>query len=128
MTLPPPPKTPNIWKTLAIVLLVVVIILGAIVGILSTNLPSTNQGTGTNNQVQVSGSIQEQNPSKIAFVSISKTISTSAIITNGQYSVVLVGNQSYTVGVGYTDSYGDTQIAYYSIYVPSGVTTYTANF
>ena len=128
MSNPPPPKTPNIWKTLAIVLLVVVIILGAIIGILSTNLLSTNQGTGTNNQVQVSGSIQEQNPSKIYFVNLDKTISTSAIITNGQYSVVLVGNQSYAVGVGYTDSYGDTQIAVYSTYVPSGVTTYTANF
>jgi uncharacterized protein YpmS len=58
MTLPPPPKTPNTWKTLAIVLLAVVIIMGAIVGILSTNLLSTNQGTGTNNQVQVSGTVQ----------------------------------------------------------------------
>jgi hypothetical protein len=130
MTLPPPPKTPNIWKTLAIVLLVVVIILGAIVGILSTNLPSTNQGTGTNNQVQVSGSIQEQNPTEIYFVSFSKTISTSAIITNGQYSVVLVGNQSYAVMVTYQPNdgvYSSTSNSY-TIYIPSGVTTFTANF
>jgi hypothetical protein len=128
MTLPPPRKTTNIWKTLAIALLVVVIILGAIVGILSTNLLSTNQGTGTNNQVQVSGTIQEHDPTAIYFGSISETVFTSAVITNGHYSVVLVGNQSYVVRVAFRDDNGTPQDDNYAIYVPSGVTTFTANF
>jgi len=130
MTLPPPPKIPNSWKTLAIALLVVVIILGVIVGVILTNQPSTNQGAGTNNQVHVSGTIQEQSPTEIIFVSLDKTVTTSAIITNGQYNVVLLGNQSYAVAVEYqTNGNGVYSTSNsYTIYVPSGVTTFTANF
>lgn len=114
-------KVNKIIVTGIVIGLVIGLALGIFIGIII--LP-TQTGVGTNNQVQVSGTIQEQNPSKIYFVSISKTISTSAIITNGQYSVVLVGNQSYAVLV----SYEDTQDATYTIYVPSGVTTFTADF
>ena len=121
MTFPPPPKTPNIWKTLAIVLLAVVIIMGAIVGILSTNLLSTNQGTGTNNQVQVSGTVQEFQIGIIQFQNLNRTIKTSAPIIDGKYSVLLVGGQSYDVTIKGTYNY-------YSVYVPSGVATFTANF
>jgi hypothetical protein len=123
MALPPQPKTPNSWKTLVIVLLVVVIIMGVIVGILSTN-----QGKLANNQVKVSGSIQEHDPNTIYFASISKTVATSSIITNGHYSVVLVGNQSYAVIVAFRDDNGTPQEDNYALYVPSGVTTFTANF
>ena len=90
---------------------------------------TSTSGTGTPNQVTVSGSIQEQNPSGISFSSIvgsRQTVVTSGLITNGQYSVVLVGNQSYSVRVTY--STGATESAGYSIYVPSGVSTFTANF
>ncbi len=47
MTLPPPPKALNIWKILTIVLLAVVIIIGAIVGILATNHGTFNPATPT---------------------------------------------------------------------------------
>ncbi len=133
MTLPPPPKTTNIWKTLAIALLVVVIIMGAIVGILSTNRPSANQGTGTNNQVSVSGTVQNGVAgSKLYFTNLDGTIQTIATVTNGQYSVLLVGGQSYAVS-----SYGFGSIVdgkFYpqsnanNFYVPSGVNTFTKNF
>ena len=133
MTLPPPPKKSNIWKTLAIALLVVVIILGAIVGVLSTNLLHTNQGTGTNNQVQVSGTVQNGvDGDKLYFTNLDGTIQTIATITNGQYSVLLVGGQSYAVS-----SYGFGSIVdgkFYpqstanNFYVPSGVTTFIKNF
>ena len=132
MTLPPPPKTPNIWKTLAIALLVVVIIMGAIVGILSTNLLSTNQGTGTNNQVQVSGTVPDRTSGTIYFSNLDGTIQTSASITNGKYSVLLVSGQSYTAShissVGHIiDGTFYPYINYNEFYVPSGVTTFTEN-
>ncbi len=133
MTLPPSKKS-NIWKILAIALLVVVIIMGAIVGVLSINRPSANQGDSNhgfppvNNQVQVSGTIQEQSPTEIFFVSLDRTVTTSAIITNSQYSVVLVGNMSYGIEVTYTNIDGYSESTTYSLYVPSGVTTFTANF
>jgi hypothetical protein len=90
-------------------------------------------GVGTNNQVQVSGTIQEENASEISFSSIigsSQKVQTSAIITNGQYSVVLVGNQSYDVVVAYPSVYEPSENNYnsYTIFVPSGVTTFSANF
>jgi hypothetical protein len=161
MTIPPPPKTPNIWKTLAIVLLVVVIIMGAIVGILSANLLSTNQGTpnqgtptptpsptltptatptatpqqtgtGTNNQVQVSGTVPDRTSGTLYFANLDGTFQTSTSITNGEYSVLLVGGQSYTVShissVGHIiDNTFYPYINYNEFYVPLGVTTFTEN-
>lgn len=114
--------------------LIIGLLLGFFIAVLfisPSGILPVKTGTGTNNQVTVSGSIQEQNPSDISFSSIigsSQTVATSGLITNGQYSVVLVGNQSYSVAVQYINSYGNTESAYYSIYVPSDVTTFTANF
>ena len=108
--------------------LIVVLVLGVFIGVLFISPSKTS--AGKNNQVQVSGTIQEQNPNEIYFVSFSKIISTSDIITNGQYSVVLVGNQSYDVVVAYPCVYEPSENNYnsYTIFVPSDVTTFTANF
>jgi hypothetical protein len=100
------------------------LVLGVFIGLSIS--PSTKTVAETNNQVKVSGTIQEQNPSEIYFFSISQTVQTSAIITNGQYSVVLLGNQSYGVTVTYNIDNDLTNS--YTLYVPSGVTTFTANF
>jgi hypothetical protein len=104
-----------------------------------TKLNSTLQGllnisgAGVNNQVQVSGNISERLPSEIDFSSFANIngsyIRTSCLITNGQYSVLLVGGQSYDIivywlEVGFTIPTSST----YSLYVPLGVTTFTANF
>lgn len=132
MTLPPPPKTPNIWKTLAIVLLAVLIIMGAIVGILSTNLLSTNQGTGTNNQVKVSGNVPDKTSGTLYFTNLNDTFQTSTSITNSKYSVLLVGGQSYAVSIisggGNTiDGQFFPYKNYNVFYVPLGVSTFTEN-
>jgi hypothetical protein len=78
--------------------------------------------------VRVSGAISENQPKGISFSSLAQVngsyIQTGCLITNGEYSVVLVGGQSYRVDV----SYGTIYWNYYTIYVPSGVTTFTANF
>ena|SRR5208282_4815033 len=113
-----------------VIVLVVGLIVGLVVGVfigLSIS-PSAKTVAETNNDVTVSGTIQEQNPNEISFSGVSSTVQTSAIITNGQYSVVLLGNQSYNIVVSYTDSYGNSQTAYYSLFVPSGVTTFHADF
>jgi predicted PurR-regulated permease PerM len=104
-----------------------------------TKLNSTLQGllnmsgAGVNNQVQVSGTTQEEHPSEMYFSSLGlvngSRIQTSSLITNGQYSVVLVGGQSYDVRIYYQPvGYTYPPSRPYSIYVPSGVTTFTANF
>jgi hypothetical protein len=102
-----------------------------------TSLNSTLQGllnvsgAGTHNQVQVSGNISERLPSKIDFYSNipSSQIQTSSLITDGKYSVVLVGGQSYSVFVYWLEvgSIIPTNSTY-SLYVPLGITTFTANF
>jgi hypothetical protein len=107
--------------------------LGAIVGILSINPASTKQGTGTNNQVTVSGTVQNGvDGAKLYFTNLDGTIQTIATITNGQYSVLLVGGQSYAVdsyGFGSTvDGKFYPQSNANNFYVPSGVTTFTKNF
>jgi len=133
MTLPPPPKTPNSWKILTIVLLVVVIIMGAIVGILlSTNLLSTKQGTGTNNQVEVSGNVPDKTSGTLYFSNLNGTFQTSVSVTNSEYSVMLLGGQSYAVSVvsGGGNTIDGTFYPYmnYNVfYVPLGVSTFTEN-
>lgn len=108
------------------------LVLGVFIGIMFIS-PSSKTVAETNNQVQVSGSIQEQNPIEISFSSIygsSQTIQTSSVITNGQYSVLLIGDQSYSVIVTYETAlfpYYSANMSY-SLYVPPHVTTYTANF
>lgn len=96
------------------------------------NLNSTLQGllnmsgAGINNQVQMSGAIQETITGKVYLDETGgQYIQTFSLIVNGQYSVLLVGGYSYNVYI--YDSNGNSKGSY-SIYVPSGVTTFTANF
>jgi len=81
-------------------------------------------GSGMGNLVQVSGTIHAvQNGTIIFFDSndiYSSDVTVSGNITNGQYSVLLVGGKSYNVE---TDKAG-----YYLLYVPTDVTTFNVNF
>jgi hypothetical protein len=115
------------------------IIIGVVIGLavglvlgfslsLVINLPSTiNKGVGTNNQVQVSGTVDLTglgNVNTLYFLDLNGTIETSAPIINGHYSVLLIGGQSYKVF-----DYSTAKITSYSdfnpFYVPLGVTTFT---
>lgn len=92
------------------------------------NLNSTLQGllnmsgAGVSNQVQVSGTVSVTQTGTIDFTSLNGTIKSSVPIANGQYSILLVGGQSYNVRVH------NTHYDYYLLYVPLGVATFTANF
>jgi len=92
-----------------------------------TNLNSTLQnllnmsGAGVSNQVQVSGNVSITQTGTIQFTSLDTTVESSAPITNGKYSILLVGGQSYHV-------YVLRPYTIYSLYVPLGVTTFTGNF
>jgi hypothetical protein len=83
-------------------------------------------GIGTKNQVQVSGSVSQTQAGDIEFTSLNGTISTTALIFSYHYSVLLVGGQSYDVYI-YLSGYSHWTYDY-SLYVPLGVTTFTANF
>jgi hypothetical protein len=87
------------------------------------NLPNSfHTGVGVNNQVQVSGTVSITQTGTIEFRNLNGTIDSSVPITSGEYSVLVVGGQSYNVYVHYGYGYS------YSLYVPLGVTTFTANF
>lgn len=106
------------------------IVIGLALGIFVSiifNLPSSfHTGAGIGNQVQVSGKVSETQNGTIKFVSLNRTIVTNVPITSGKYSVLLVGGTSYDVYVylSSTDYYDYD----FSLYVPLGVTTFTANF
>ena len=105
--------------------LVVGLVSGVFVGI-AVNL-SIHGGVGTHNQVQVSGTISETGISWIQFINSAgnTTTATTAPITNGAYNVLIVGGQSYNVYL--LNQHGDDQ-KQLSLYVPSGVTTFHADF
>jgi len=111
------------------------LMLGVFIGVLIVSpsgvLPSKT-GAGINNQVQVSGSIKEAQIIEIEFVSIPNgTVSTSAPVTNGGYSALLIGGQSYKVNLYSANSnieYPPSLYGTFSLYVPLGVPTFTANF
>lgn len=86
--------------------------------------------TETNNQVQVSGTIIEKYPTTIDFKSITgQVVRTTALISNGQYSTVIVGGLSYAVTVTYISARDGSEVySSYTIYVPTGGTTFTAEF
>jgi len=86
----------------------------------------------TGNQVQVSGTLQNPQSGTIYFLQLAKfydddAIKASSPIVNGGYSVMLVGGQSYDIFVNRYPSYSDEEPDY-TLYVPEGVTTFTANF
>jgi uncharacterized protein (DUF58 family) len=75
--------------------------------------------------VQVSGTISERGAVEIAFVNLAGNISTTVPITNGAYSVTIVGGQTYAVAI--VDQSGNSLYTG-SLDVPSGVTTFHADF
>ncbi len=112
--------------------LVVGLALGIFVSVLF-NLPSSfHTGVGVNNQVQVSGTVQNMTSGTLYFQNVNQTILTTATITDGRYSVLLVAGQSYNI---YT--YSPTTFEglrgyaphseFNPFYVPLGVTTLTEN-
>jgi hypothetical protein len=108
--------------------LVVGLVLGIFVSVIF-NLPnSIHTGVGVASQVQVSGTVPNRTTGTLCFRNSNKTIETTALITNGEYSVLLVGGQSYEIFYGsfpvsWSESHGD----YNAFYVPLGVTTFTEN-
>jgi hypothetical protein len=81
------------------------------------------------NPVQVSGTVSVAQKGTIQFVNDNETASTRyshhVPIVDGKYSLVLSGGYSYEVYIGT----GQTSPSYtFSLYVPSNVTTLTANF
>jgi hypothetical protein len=112
------------------------LVLGVFIGVLfispSGILPNKT-GVGANNQVQVSGSIQESQVIEIEFISIPNgTIDSTTAVTNGGYRILLIGGQSYTVHLiaqSQYSGYPNYVLGTASLYVPSGVTYFTtANF
>jgi hypothetical protein len=106
--------------------------LGAFIGVvlISPNSIFQPQGAGINNQVQVSGTIHVTQTGKITFGRGNGVDDygfipiTSGPIVNGQYSVLIIGGETYTVEV-YLNT---AQTWFYSLYVPSGVSTFTHDF
>jgi hypothetical protein len=125
---PPPPKSSNKNGRIVAALLIGLVV-GLGIGIVIGDVVlSTHSGAGTNNQVQVSGTISETQSGSVYFYNLAprnQTISTTSPITNGQYSALLVGGQSYNVNI--YDSTGYSKGSF-TIYVPLGVSTFTANF
>jgi hypothetical protein len=108
--------------------LVIGLVLGIFVSVLF-NLPSSfHTGVGVSNQVQVSGTVSDRTTGTLCFRNLDKTIETTAPITNGKYSVLLVGGQSYNVYYDFVPSSSyDPSGEYNAFYVPLGVTTFTEN-
>ena len=112
-----------------IISVVIGIIVGLVLGIVLTAiiiLPTITP-IAQSNQVLVSGTVYETQFGKIEFTSDSANVSTSVLIADGKYQVVLKGGYSYDIAISMSaaSSYADW---HYSLYVPSGVAMYTGNF
>jgi hypothetical protein len=117
----------------AVASLVIGLVLGIAISVVF-NLPSmiNPSGAGIGNQVQVSGTVRDTQTGTIYFLQLAKfyeddMIHSSSQIVNGRYSVVLVGGQSYDIFVNWYPDYSDEEPDY-TLYVPEGVTTFTADF
>lgn len=114
------------------------VIIGLVVGLILgfavsavIKLP-TKSGTGTNDQVQVSGNVPDKTSGTLYFSNLNGTFQTSATVTNSGYRVLLLGGQSYDVSVlaGGGNTIDGTFYPYmnYNVfYVPLGVSTLTEN-
>jgi hypothetical protein len=113
-------------------MLVVGVIVGFVLGMFLGPMVLRQTGAGTDNQVQVSGTVNGVSNSTISFSNSLEVyynnsiqlIETSSSIVNGQYGILLIGGHSYTVKIGSWMSSGSEL----HLYVPLGVTTFTANF
>ncbi len=113
------------------------LVIGLVLGILISvvfNLPSiiNPTGAGIGNQVRVTGTLQNPQSGTIYFLQLAKfydddAIKASSPIVNGGYSVMLVGGQSYDIFVNRYPDYSDEDPDY-TLYVPEGVATFTADF
>jgi hypothetical protein len=84
------------------------------------------------NPVQVSGTVTGVLKGTIQFVNNNEAENTRyqhrAQIINGNYSILLSGGQTYRVYIGIGGITGDVPHDPYYVYIPSNVTTFTANF
>jgi hypothetical protein len=123
------PQAPKRWKksTLFAVIASIVLIVSAGTGLII--MQSTHNSS---NQVQVSGTIEGVSSGKLYFTTLDGKIQATCTVTNGQYSILLVGGQSYAVsayGFGQTiDGTFYPQNTKNNFYVPTGVTTLTKDF
>jgi len=120
----------NMWIAALAVGLVIGLGLGIIVSVAFILPRMTQEVLFAINPVQVSGTVSVAQKGTISFVNENETTSTRynhhVPIVGGNYSIVLSGGQSYTVCIGIG---GLTGYSYqFSLYVPSNVTTLTANF
>jgi hypothetical protein len=95
------------------------------------NLPSSfHTEVRVDNQVRVSGAVNETRLGTIQFINWNEAENTRyahyARITDGKYSILLDGGQSYDVYIGEPFQTGYSYE--YSLYVPSNITTLTADF
>ena len=94
--------------------------------VFSAYVPSQS-GAGINNQITVSGGAGRLDGT-IYFSSGSQYspdyVSTSSHISNGEYSVLLVGNRTYGVEI----IGGNVESMTYTLYVPVGATTFRHDF
>ena len=125
-------RNSNIWIAALAVGLVIGLVLGIIVS-LAFILPGRTQEAILGfaiNPVQVSGTVSVEQKGWIQFINENETISTrynhNVPIVDGNYSIVLSGGYSYRVGIAIPGIVG--YVHQYSLYVPSNVTTLTANF
>ena len=98
-----------------------------------SNLQTQGGGT-TSSQVQVSGTLRNKQSGTIYFLETpwdrfveNVTVRTSSPIINGEYGILLVGGKSYDIFFDEYPSYWDEDPDYV-LYVPSGVTAFTADF
>jgi hypothetical protein len=123
-------------STYGVGLLLIGLVVGLALGFVLYPTLLVAPAVGKNNQVQVSGTVQNVRYSTLCFVNLNFTIETSAPINtvsgtyNGTYSVLLVGGQSYEVFSDYcppVSTVRSTTSDYNPFYVPLGVTTFTEN-
>jgi|SRR5208337_1776432 len=111
--------------------LIVGLVLGVFIGVLSispSGILPIKAGAGSNNQVQVSGTVPNLTTGTLCFRNLNQTIETTTPITNGEYSVLLIGGQSYNIWYNFIPKSGDEHTSNYNtFYLPLGITTFTEN-
>jgi len=117
-------------------MLMVGLIAGLVIGVsvgfaVSLALRPVFPGAGTNSQVMVHGTVHQERIFQIEFRSLpdASTKTTSLVASDGGYGVLALGGKSYTVNL-YSNDYESGKVALYSfsLYVPSGVATFKADF
>jgi hypothetical protein len=125
--IPAPPKSSGRNRSILIVVLVIGLIIGLILGIFVSVVFNLSSSFHRSNYVQVSGTVSNPSALVLIFRNLNETIETSAQVINGRYSVSLLGGQSYQIWWNRIDM-ADAPNGDVALYVPSGVSTFTANF